>query len=712
MAASLVRTRIAAVAVATAVLSAVLVATPARAVLTGATSTTTTTVSAGATTALAGMSVTADASEDLSVTASTSIGTLTVDTTTGIALAYGYTATGAEVSFTGTGTQVSAALASIQLTVPAAAKGSSATVALVAQGGTSIAVYSADTGHYYEYVASPGISWSGARTAAQGRTFAGQSGYLATVPSAAVNSLITNKIPGALNVWIGGQAIANFGGYARSWQWMDGPLAGTEFTRCSDAGGSCDYVDSAAFYQNWASGEPNNWSNSEESVVTNWGAANGLWNDLADVTASTAGYVVEYGDLVYGSTGFAGTYSDSSSVAIVGVPDPPTGVSATAGLGEAVVSFTAPSNDGGSAIDGYLVTVTPGGATTACATSPCTVSGLTGAQTYTFGVQAHNAYGYSTTASSSATTIGLAPSAPTGFSSTAVVGAGYTDVVVSSGYPSPTYAVSGGALPDGLALDPTTGAITGTPLTSGAWSATIAATNTYGSATSAFSGTTEVAPTILTTDLGTLTWGVPVDWYLGVDGIPAAALSVASGALPSGLVLDADGRLHGTPDAVGTYTVSVAATNTHGTDNRAFSGTVAMATAPAPTIAGITSGDGILSVAFVPPASSGGGTILTYWYSIDGGATWLPRSSGTDESPLTIVGLTNGTTYEVMVLAVNGAGSGVPSNLMTGRAGSGTLSATGLGIGAVRLSLLLVCAGLSLVMLARRLRRSWGTPSP
>jgi hypothetical protein len=685
------------------------VASPAAAALTAASSTSTASVMGGTTSALAAMSVTADAGDSVSVTVSTTVGTLTVDTGTGITLAYGYAATGAEVAFSGSDAQVNAALASIQLSVPESAKGSSTTIAIVAVGGTSSVVYSADTGHFYEYVADAGVSWGAARTAALGRTYSGQTGYLATVPSAAVNSLITSKIPGALNVWLGAQAIANFGGYARSWQWMDGPLAGTEFTRCSTANGSCDFVDGASFYENWASGEPNNWSDVEESIVTNWGAANGLWNDLEGAGTSAAGYVVEYGDLAYGSTGFTGTFSDDSSVAIVGVPDPPTAVSATSGQGQATVSFAAPANDGGASIDTYLITVSPGGATVSCAASPCTVTGLTGGDSYTFGVQAHNTYGYSTTASSSAITIGLGPASPTGMTTTAVVGQAYADSVSAAGFPAPTYSVTGGALPGGLSLDGTSGAITGTPTTAGAWSVTITATNTYGAAATTFTGTTGEAPAITTTTLGTLTWGTPVDFTLSIDGTPAPAVTVASGDLPSGLVLDADGRVHGTPDAVGAYALSVDATNTYGTDAQSYSGTVTMAPPSAPTITGIFGSNGALSVEFTAPASSGGGAILTYLYSIDGGATWLPRANGTDESPLVITGLTNGTTYSVMVLAVNDAGSGMNSSVVLGAAGvgSGSLAATGLGLAPVRVAMSLLIAGAALIMLARRRERAW-----
>ncbi len=84
----------------------------------------------------------------------------------------------------------------------------------------------------------------------------------------------------------------------------------------------------------------------------------------------------------------------------------------------------------------------------------------------------------------------------------------------------------------------------------------------------------------------------------------------------------------------------------------------------APTIGTITPGNRQLSVAFTA-GSSGGSSITNYEYSTDGGTTWVARSPGATNSPLTITGLTNGTSYSVRLRAVNSEGSGTASSALS-----------------------------------------------
>ena len=75
-------------------------------------------------------------------------------------------------------------------------------------------------------------------------------------------------------------------------------------------------------------------------------------------------------------------------------PDSPTNVSASAGSSEATISFTAPSDVGGSAITGFRVQSNTGAGASG-SSSPITVTGLSNGTSYTFNVWAINAFGYS-----------------------------------------------------------------------------------------------------------------------------------------------------------------------------------------------------------------------------------------------------------------------------------------------------------------------------
>jgi gliding motility-associated-like protein len=126
----------------------------------------------------------------------------------------------------------------------------------------------------------------------------------------------------------------------------------------------------------------------------------------------------------------------------------------------------------------------------------------------------------------------------------------------------------------------------------------------------------------------------------------------------------------------GTYTVTLTSSTTAGTATLGFSinGTTATATttvaftavAPsAPTITSITNSAGTATINFTAPTSNGGSAIINYEYTTDGGTTWTAFSPVTTSSPVTVSGLTNGTTYPFQLRALNAIGPGAASNIIS-----------------------------------------------
>jgi hypothetical protein len=91
----------------------------------------------------------------------------------------------------------------------------------------------------------------------------------------------------------------------------------------------------------------------------------------------------------------------------VSIPGAPTSVTAVGGNAQAIVSFTAPASNGGSAITSYTVTSSSGQTATG-SSSPITITGLSNGSSYTFTVTATSVLGTSASSGTS-TSITLVP---------------------------------------------------------------------------------------------------------------------------------------------------------------------------------------------------------------------------------------------------------------------------------------------------------------
>lgn len=150
------------------------------------------------------------------------------------------------------------------------------------------------------------------------------------------------------------------------------------------------------------------------SPITNYSATCGAQNALG-VTSPIAVTGLANGTAVactvravnvIGSS--AASVASNAVTPTASVPGAPTALNATAGNASALVTFTAPASDGGSAITGYKVSCNPSGIFATGTVSPITVMGLANGTAYTCSVTATNAFG---TGAASAT-VGVTPVAP------------------------------------------------------------------------------------------------------------------------------------------------------------------------------------------------------------------------------------------------------------------------------------------------------------
>jgi hypothetical protein len=133
----------------------------------------------------------------------------------------------------------------------------------------------------------------------------------------------------------------------------------------------------------------------------------------ATVTGLTNGTAYTFRVAAMNVVGTGAQSAESNSVVPKTLPAVPTAAAATAGNGQATVSWVAPASDGGSAITGYELTRYVGGAaqgtTSVGVVTQATVTGLANGTAYTFRVAAMNVVG---TGAQSAESNAVTPIAP------------------------------------------------------------------------------------------------------------------------------------------------------------------------------------------------------------------------------------------------------------------------------------------------------------
>ncbi|MBB2758828.1 UNVERIFIED_ORG: uncharacterized protein YhjY with autotransporter beta-barrel domain [Xanthomonas campestris] len=166
------------------------------------------------------------------------------------------------------------------------------------------------------------------------------------------------------------------------------------------------------------------------------------------------------------------------------------------------------------------------------------------------------------------------------------------------------YALTAGALPNGVVVDAATGALSGTPTLSGTFNFTLTATDSTPSpaaqASQNYSVTIAAATLVLAQPiLPPAVRGSAYNQVLTASGgVAPYRYSIASGTLPAGLTLASDGTLSGTPTTQGTSSFTIAVADAgNASATQAYSFTVSDAAPVAVADVAATMSDAAVTVA-------------------------------------------------------------------------------------------------------------------
>jgi hypothetical protein len=242
-------------------------------------------------------------------------------------------------------------------------------------------------------------------------------------------------------------------------------------------------------------------------------------------------------------------------------------------------------------------------------------------------------------------------------SSTAQVGMAYSSGLVATGGTSPyKYSISSGSLPPGLTLNTSTGAITGTPTTTGTYNYTgkvVDSSNAKATATCSIVVSPATATLTLSCPSSTATLNAAYSSALVAGGgVPAYTYSISSGSLPTGLTLNTStGAITGTPTASGPFAFTAKVVDSTGANTTAS----CSIDVSVPLSISCASSSAQVGLAYSSALTAAGG-VPAYTYSISTGS--LPPGLTLNTSTGAITGTpTTGGTYNYTGKVVDSTGA-------------------------------------------------------
>ncbi|MCU1339249.1 MAG: Ig family protein [Bryobacterales bacterium] len=214
----------------------------------------------------------------------------------------------------------------------------------------------------------------------------------------------------------------------------------------------------------------------------------------------------------------------------------------------------------------------------------------------------------------------------------------YSQTLTATGGVLPiAWTVTSGNLPAGLALDQTTGVISGTPTAVGSSSFTVQASDAAKQTASRSLALVVAAPLTISANNITTSVGVPLsEAVTAAGGTSPYAFSVSAGTLPPGVQLNAStGAISGTPTAIGAFPVTFTVTDASG---RTASFPVQINIAPltlsitGPSSSGSGQQSGVSVVVATPMKGDVNGTLALAFLSSVGGADDMVRFSNGSRS--------------------------------------------------------------------------------